>query len=142
MSGTRAWHLASRPSGLPDMTNFELKEVELEPLGEGTVRVENRWLSVDPYMRGRMNDTKSYVPPFEIGAPLQGGAVGKVVESSSPDLAVGDTVFHTMGWREQAVGEAKHFTKVPAMGVPDEQWRSEEHTSELQSLMRISYAVL
>ncbi|HEY9553016.1 NADP-dependent oxidoreductase [Allosphingosinicella sp.] len=122
MSGTRAWHLASRPSGLPDMTNFELKEVELEPLGEGTVRVENRWLSVDPYMRGRMNDTKSYVPPFEIGAPLQGGAVGKVVESSSPDLAVGDTVFHTMGWREQAVGEAKHFTKVPAMGVPDEQW--------------------
>src|SRR3546814_17237020 len=89
MSGTRAWHLASRPSGLPDMTNFELKEVELEPLGEGTVRVENRWLSVDPYMRGRMNDTKSYVPPFEIGAPLQGGAVGKVVESSSPDLAVG-----------------------------------------------------
>src|SRR3546814_20779830 len=68
-----------------------------------------------------MNDTKSYVPPCEIGAPLQGGAVGKVVESSSPDLAVGDTVFHTMGWREQAVGAAKHFTTVPAMGVPDEQ---------------------
>src|SRR3546814_11310986 len=77
-------------------------------------------------MRGRMNDTKSYVPPFEIGAPLPGGAVGKVVESSSPDLAVGDTVFHTMGWREQAVGEAKHLTKVPAMGVPDEKWLGDQ----------------
>src|SRR3546814_16203162 len=91
MSGTRAWHLASRPSGLPDMTNFELKEVELESLGEGTVRVENRWLSVDPYLRGRVNDTKSYVPPFAIDAPLQGGAVGKVVGADSPVLAVGDT---------------------------------------------------
>jgi NADPH-dependent curcumin reductase CurA len=73
-------------------------------------------------MRGRMNDVKSYVPPFELGVPMQGGAVGTVVESRSPDLAVGDTVFHMMGWREQAAGEAKHFTRVPAMGVPDEQW--------------------
>jgi hypothetical protein len=73
-------------------------------------------------MRGRMNDAKSYVPPFEVGAPMQGGAIGTVVESRSPDLAVGDTVFHMMGWREQSVGEAKHFTKVPAMGIPDEQW--------------------
>src|SRR3546814_10922271 len=73
-------------------------------------------------MRGRMNDTKSYVPPFAIGAPLQGGAVGKVVESGSPDLAVGDTVLHTMGWREQAVGAAKHLPQVPATGVPDETW--------------------
>lgn len=122
MSGTRAWHLASRPSGLPHMTNFDLKEMKPQPVGEGMVRIENRWLSVDPYMRGRMNDVKSYVPPFEVGAPLQGGAVGKVVESRSPDLAVGDTVFHMLGWREQASGEAKHFTKIPAMGVPDEQW--------------------
>jgi NADPH-dependent curcumin reductase CurA len=122
MTGTRAWHLKSRPSGMPDMGNFELKEVDTPPLEEGMVRVENKWLSVDPYMRGRMNDVKSYVPPFEVGAPLQGGAVGKVAESRSPDLAVGDTVFHMLGWREQAVGEAKHFTKVPAMDVPDQQW--------------------
>ncbi|PWG02977.1 NADP-dependent oxidoreductase [Sphingosinicella humi] len=122
MTGTRAWHLASRPSGLPDMTHFDLRDIAPQPLQVGMVRVENRWLSVDPYMRGRMNDVKSYVPPFEVGAPLQGGAVGKVVESRSPDLNVGDTVLHMMGWREQAVGEAKHFTKVPAMGVPDEQW--------------------
>ena len=122
MSGTRAWHLVSRPTGFPDMSNFELKEVDLPPLEEGGVRVENKWLSVDPYMRGRMNDVKSYVPPFEVGAPLQGGAVGKVVESRSPHLQVGDTVFHMLGWREQAVAPAAQFNKVPAMGLPDEQW--------------------
>ncbi len=122
MTGTRAWHLKSRPSGMPESANFELKPLDPAVLEEGMVRVENQWLSVDPYMRGRMNDVKSYVPPFEVGAPLQGGAVGKVVESRSPDLAVGDAVFHMLGWREQAVGEAKHFTKVPPMGVPDQQW--------------------
>jgi hypothetical protein len=122
MSGTRAWHLASRPTGLPDMSNFELKALELPPLEDGMVRVQNSWLSVDPYMRGRMNDVKSYVPPFQVGAPLQGGAVGKVVESRSPDLQLGDTVFHMHGWREQAVGPAAQFNKVPAMGVADEQW--------------------
>ncbi|HEX8258300.1 MAG TPA: NADP-dependent oxidoreductase [Allosphingosinicella sp.] len=122
MTGTRAWHLASRPSGMPDMTNFELREMELPPLEDGMVRVENIWLSVDPYMRGRMNDVKSYVPPFEVGAPLQGGAVGKVVETRSPHFNVGDTVFHMLGWREQAVAPAAQFNKVPAMGVPDPQW--------------------
>ena len=119
---TRAWHLVSRPSGLPDMSNFELKETGLPDLEEGWVRVENKWLSVDPYMRGRMNDVKSYVPPFQIGEPLQGGAVGKVVESRSPDLAVGDTVFHMAGWREAAAGPAAMFNKVPPMPVEDHQW--------------------
>ena len=122
MSGTRAWHLVSRPTGLPDMSNFELKEVDLPPLEDGMVRVENKWLSVDPYMRGRMNDVKSYVPPFEVGQPMQGGAVGKVVESRSPHVQVGDTVFHMLGWREQAVAPATQFNKVPAMGLSDEQW--------------------
>ena len=122
MAGTRAWHLKSRPSRMPTADNFELKEMDLPSLEEGMVRVENSWLSVDPYMRGRMNDVKSYVPPFEVGAPMQGGAVGKVVESRSPDFQPGDTVFHMFGWREQAVGKAEHFTKVPAMGVPDQQW--------------------
>jgi len=107
---------------MPDMSNFELRALEPTPLEEGMVRVENSWLSVDPYMRGRMNDVKSYVPPFEVGKPLQGGAVGKVVESRAPELQVGDTVFHMLGWREQAIGPAALFTKVPAMGVSDEQW--------------------
>lgn len=122
MAGTRAWHLKSRPSGMPAAGNFELKELELPPVEDGMVRVQNSWLSVDPYMRGRMNDVKSYVPPFEVGAPLQGGAVGKVVESRAPGLQPGDTVFHMFGWREQAIGRAEHFTKVPPMNVPDQQW--------------------
>src|SRR5687768_10138464 len=109
MATARAWHLKSRPSGLPEMSNFELKEVELPSLDDGMVRVENKWLSVDPYMRGRMNDVKSYVPAFQIGAPLEGGAVGKVVESKSPHHQVGDTVFHMLGWRDQAAGPASAF---------------------------------
>ena len=72
-------------------------------LGEGMVRVANRWLSVDPYMRGRMNDVKSYVPPFALDAPMEGGAVGEVVESRDPSFKPGDTVLHMAGWRDEAV---------------------------------------
>jgi NADPH-dependent curcumin reductase CurA len=122
MSTTRAWHLKSRPIGTPTPDNFELKPAELPGLEEGSIRVENKWLSVDPYMRGRMNDVKSYVPPFEVGAPLQGGAVGKVAESRSPHFAVGDTVFHMLGWREEAVGPAAAFNKVPPLPVEEHQW--------------------
>jgi NADPH-dependent curcumin reductase CurA len=122
MTTTRAWHLTSRPTGLPTMDNFALGEAPLPELEEGWVRVENAWLSVDPYMRGRMNDVKSYVPPFALGEPMQGGAVGKVVESRSPKLAVGDTVFHMLGWREAAAGPAEAFNKVPPLPVEDQQW--------------------
>jgi hypothetical protein len=69
-------------------------------------------MSVDPYMRGRMNDTKSYVPPFQLGAPLDGGAVGEVVSSSDPSLSPGDLVLHGLGWRDYAAGTAKAFRKV------------------------------
>ena len=79
----RAWHLKSRPQGMPTDDNFELKDVALPPLGDGTIRVRNHWLSVDPYMRGRMNDVKSYVPPFQLGEPMDGGAIGEVVESKA-----------------------------------------------------------
>ncbi|SMF61566.1 NADP-dependent oxidoreductase [Allosphingosinicella indica] len=119
---TRAWHLKSRPQGMPTSDNFELKDLPLDDLQDGWVRVENKWLSVDPYMRGRMNDVKSYVPPFQVGAPLEGGAVGKVVESRSPDFKDGDTVFHMLGWREGAAAPAAAFNKLPAIGVGDEQW--------------------
>jgi NADPH-dependent curcumin reductase CurA len=118
----RAWHLKSRPQGMPVMDNFELKEAPLPALEDGWVRVENKWLSVDPYMRGRMNDVKSYVPPFEVGAPMDGGAVGKVVESRSPNFAVGETVFHMMGWREGAAGPAERFNKLPPLPVEDFHW--------------------
>src|SRR4051812_2267631 len=120
--GERTWHLKSRPVGMPTMDNFELKEVPAPALQDGWIRVENKYLSVDPYMRGRMNDVKSYVPPFEVGAPLEGGAVGKVVESRSPHFREGETVFHMMGWREGAAGPAEKFNKVPPMPVEDHQW--------------------
>jgi NADPH-dependent curcumin reductase CurA len=122
MSTTRAWHLKSRPVGLPTAANFELKAVDLPELQEGWIRVENEWLSVDPYMRGRMNDVKSYVPPFQLDAPMEGGAVGKVVESRAPDFREGDTVFHMAGWREAAVGPAEKFNKVPPLPVEDCHW--------------------
>jgi hypothetical protein len=122
MSTTRAWHLMSRPTGLPTMDNFALKETVLPDLQDGWARVENQWLSVDPYMRGRMNDVKSYVPPFALGEPMQGGAVGKIVESRAPGLAVGDTVFHMLGWREAAAAPAEAFNKVPPLPVEDHQW--------------------
>ena len=108
-----AWHLKSRPTGLPTPDNFEFREIALPELADGTVRVRNRWLSVDPYMRGRMNDVKSYVPPFQIGEPLEGGAVGEVVDSRSPDFKPGDTVLHMMGWRDEAVVPAAALNKLP-----------------------------
>jgi NADPH-dependent curcumin reductase CurA len=107
---------------MPDMSNFELREVQLPELQDGWVRIENSWLSVDPYMRGRMNDVRSYVPPFQVGEPLEGGAVGKVVESRSPHFAEGETVFHMQGWREAAVGPAEKFNKVPPLPVEEHQW--------------------
>ena len=114
----RAWHLTSRPHGLPTHDNFALQEIDLPPLGEGMVRVRNHWLSVDPYMRGRMNDVKSYVPPFQIGAPLEGGAVGEVVESAADGFAPGDKVLHMAGWRDEAVLAAQTVHKLPELGAP------------------------
>jgi len=117
----RAWHLASRPTGMPTDENFALNDVALAPLDEGMVHVRNRWLSVDPYMRGRMNDVKSYVPPFQVGEPMTGGAVGEVVESRDPSLQPGDLVMHMAGWRDEVVEPAAHFNKLPAIPGVGEQ---------------------
>ena len=113
----RAWHLMSRPNGLPTAANFALKEISQPAMTDGMVRVANRFLSVDPYMRGRMNDVKSYVPPFQIDAPMEGGAVGEVVESNDPGFAVGDQVLHMLGWRDEAVAPGKALNKLPDLGV-------------------------
>ena len=103
------WRLVRRPVGEPTAEDVELVEVSLPPLDEGELLVRNTFLSVDPYMRGRMNDVPSYVPPFPLDGPMDGGAVG-VVESVSGDVtdrsgrAVrrGDTVLHDAGWRTHA----------------------------------------
>jgi hypothetical protein len=118
----RAWHLMSRPQGLPTHENFALKDIELPPLGEGMIRVRNRWLSVDPYMRGRMNDVKSYVPSFQVGEPMDGGAIGEVVESKAEGLQPGDLVQHMAGWRDEAVVAARTAQKLPDIGAPPEQF--------------------
>jgi NADPH-dependent curcumin reductase CurA len=113
----RAWHLMNRPQGLPTDEDFELREIDLPPVGDGMVRIRNRWLSVDPYMRGRMNDVKSYVPPFQIGEPMDGGAVGEVVDSKAEGLAPGDLVQHMAGWRDEAVVPARMVNKLPDLGA-------------------------
>ncbi len=84
--------LASRPKGLPTDENFKLEEVELPVLREGEVLLEGMYYSVDPYMRGRMNDAKSYIPPFETGQPLSGSVVAKVIESKSGNFKNGDII--------------------------------------------------
>jgi NADPH-dependent curcumin reductase CurA len=116
----RAWTLTSRPAGLPGDDNFALVDVDLPPLGDGQIRVRNRWLSVDPYMRGRMNDMKSYVPPYQIGAPMEGAAVGEVVESRAAGFAPGDRVLHMLGWRDEAVVDAAQAQKLPELGVEEQ----------------------
>ncbi|WP_435151832.1 NADP-dependent oxidoreductase [Micromonospora aurantiaca (nom. illeg.)] len=113
MSGTnREVHLASRPEGWPTPENFRLVTTEVPTPGPGQVVVRNRFMSVDPYMRGRMNDVKSYVPPFALDAPLDGGAIGEVVAGEAGGVKPGDTVLHGLGWREYALVDAKGVRKV------------------------------
>jgi hypothetical protein len=113
----REIHLASRPVALPAHENFELVETPVPEPQEGQILVRNHYMSVDPYMRGRMRDTKSYVPPFQIGEPLTGGAVGEVIASKSDRIQVGDFVLHQLGWREYALLPDNAATPVdPSLG--------------------------
>lgn len=114
----REIRLKSRPKGLPEAANFELATVEIPDPGPGEVLVRNAWMSVDPYMRGRMYDRPSYVPPFQIGAPLQGGAIGKVTASNDSKFRPGDLVESMNGWREAFVAPAASLTKLPDNGAP------------------------
>ena len=113
----KAWTLASRPNGMPTHENFVLIETDATSLNDGEVRIANSWLTVDPYMRGRMNDVKSYTPPFALGEPMQGGAIGEVVESKSDKFKVGDKVQHFAGWRDEAVLPADQIQALPQIDV-------------------------
>lgn len=117
---SREIRLRSRPTGEPVASDFELATIDVPEPAEGEVLVRNTWMSVDPYMRGRMSDRKSYVPPFAIGKALEGGAIGEVIASRAPELAVGDVVTSMLGWRELALGSAKSFRKLDPGGVPVE----------------------
>ncbi|SUA73804.1 NADPH-dependent curcumin reductase [Nocardia otitidiscaviarum] len=109
---TREIHLAARPDGVPTAANFTLVERELPPLADGQLLVRNTWMSVDPYMRGRMDDKPSYIAPFEVGAALEGSAVGEVIASRAADFPVGTAVTHFAGWREHAVLDAAAATPI------------------------------
>jgi len=114
MTISREWHLTRRPQGVPVDEDFALVDIELPPPDAGEILVRNSFLSVDPYMRGRMNDAKSYVPAFQLDRPMDGGAVGIVeqvgdgaVDSNGSPIAIGDTVTHGLGWRTRSLLHGK-----------------------------------
>ncbi len=118
---SREIRLKSRPVGMPTADNFELASVTLAAPGPGEVQVRNTYMSVDPYMRGRMYDRASYIPPFALGEVLQGHAVGEVVVSNDPGFAPGDLVSSMWGWREAFNMGARGIEKLPRVaGVPEQ----------------------
>ncbi|TAL94620.1 MAG: NADP-dependent oxidoreductase [Paraburkholderia sp.] len=110
--------LASRPQGAASVDNFRLVETPLKPLADGEVRVRNHYLSLDPYMRGRMNDSKSYAQPQPLDEVMIGGTVGEVVESKHPGFAAGDKVVGMFGWQEFGTSDGRGIQKVDTTHVP------------------------
>ena len=107
------WQLVSRPTGEPTADNVARIEMTLPELGVGEVRVRNTFFSVDPYMRGRMNEGRSYIAPFNLDETMQGAAIGEVIESQDAALPVGSLVQHQLGWRDVAQGSAAQFQPLP-----------------------------
>jgi len=107
--------LVSRPIGWPTAADFDTVHVDLPELAIGQIRVANAFISVDPYMRGRMNDAKSYAAPYALGETMTGGAVGRVVQSSADAFHVGDVVVHQFGWRDLVQEDSNHFRVVPEL---------------------------
>ena len=118
MTTSREVRLKSRPVGLPVADNFEIATVTLPDPGPGEIQVRNTWMTVDPYMRGRMNDVKSYSPPFALGEAMQGGAVGEVIASNDPAFVAGDLVQSNYGWREAYNAQASMVQKLNTFGLP------------------------
>jgi NADPH-dependent curcumin reductase CurA len=118
MTVTREVVLRSRPVGWPTPEDFELVERELPPLEDGQLLVRNVVMSVDPYMRGRMSDAKSYAPPFALDEAMLGGAVGVVEESRGAGIEAGDHVLHGLGWRDLAVVDAQAARVVDVSAAP------------------------
>jgi hypothetical protein len=109
---SREIRLKNRPVGLPRESDFELATVPIPTPGAGEVLVRNLYMSVDPYMRGRMLDQPSYVQPFQVGQPLDGGCVGQVVQSQGGEWQAGDYVLGRKGWREYYVSDGTELTKI------------------------------
>ncbi len=105
-------HLVSRPTGVPTLDNFKLVEVELEAPGKGQVLVKNRYMSVDPYMRGRMRTEGVYAAPYALNQVMYGGAIGEVIESNDSDLQLGDIVINQAAWQDKFVADATTVNKL------------------------------
>src|SRR4051812_37128401 len=118
MTTAREIRLAARPVSEPKPSDFELVDVPMPEPRDGELLVRNLVMSVDPYMRGRMNDVKSYAPPFQVGVVMDGGAVGEVVTSTVDSHQPGDLVVHGFGWRDYAVGAAAAFRLVDRSAAP------------------------
>jgi NADPH-dependent curcumin reductase CurA len=110
--------LAAHPQGEPQESDFAVRQAADAQPGEGEVLVRNVFVSVDPYMRGRMTGVKTYVAPFEVGGPIDGGAVGRVIASKHDGFAEGDWVNSMLGWREQGVTRGEHLRKLDASLAP------------------------
>lgn len=110
--------LAARPHGAPTRDDFETVTVDLPPLEDGQVLLEVRYLSLDPYMRGRMSDAASYADPVPVGGVMVGGTVCQVVESRSPSREVGDWVLSYSGWQTHAVADARHTRRLHPDAAP------------------------
>ncbi len=118
MATSREIHLVSRPQGVPSESDFRLVEVPLPRPAKGQMLVRNVFMSVDPYMRGRMREIKSYVPPFELGRVIDGGSLGVVVESDVAGFAAGDCVLGFQGWREHYTSDGAGQRKVDPAAAP------------------------
>lgn len=114
----REIRLVARPRGFPGEDLFELAETAIPDPGEGQLLVRNAYFSVDPYMRPRMNDVRSYVAPFTLGEAMTGGAVGRVAVSRHPGYDEGDWVLHQLGWREWALSDGSGLRKIDPSGTP------------------------
>ncbi len=113
---SREWRLVARPRGEPVAGDFELAEVPVTEPGDGELLVRNTFVSVDPYMRPRMNEARSYVSAYRLGEPMLGGAVGQVTSSRHERFAAGDWVVHGLGWREWSLSDGRGVAAVdPAL---------------------------
>ena len=110
--------LASRPRGAVTEANFRIVDAPIPPPGEGEVLVRNEWLSLDPYMRGRMNEAKSYAPSVDVGAVMVGQTAGEVVESRAPQYKPGDKVLSPCGWQLYGVAKARDLTSIDVSRAP------------------------
>ena len=115
---SREIRLKNRPVGLPAESDFELAEVTIPEVRTSEILVQNIYMSVDPYMRGRMVDRKSYLPPFQLNQPLEGSCVGRVVESKNEQFQVGDFVLGRLGWRENFISDGKGILKIDPKVAP------------------------